>query len=50
MEERWVDYTYQETQLQIELSDMVFDRVAYETADVLLQIQEQRIRDRNSEN
>ena len=42
MEDKWVTYDDEETEVQLEISDLIFDKLVTETAELIHQIQENR--------
>lgn len=41
-----MNYDDEETEVEIEISDLIFDKLAFETAELLLYIQERRSREK----
>lgn len=42
MEEKWVIYDDEEAEVQLELADLVFDKLVTETTELILQFAEER--------
>ena len=42
MEEKWVVYDDEETEVQLELADLIFDKLVSETTDLIASIYEKR--------
>jgi len=42
MEERWITYDDEEAEVQVELADLIFDKLVTETVEVITQINEER--------
>jgi hypothetical protein len=42
MEDKWVIYDDEETEVQLELADLIFDKLVSETTDLIAQIYEKR--------
>ena len=42
MEEKWVAYDDEEAEVQLEIADLIFDKLVTETAELIFQIHEKR--------
>lgn len=42
MENKWITYDEEEAEVELEISDLVFDHMVTETAELIAQIYEQR--------
>ena len=42
MEERWINYDDEEVEVQVELADLIFDKLVAETVEIITQISEKR--------
>jgi hypothetical protein len=42
MEEKWVIYDDEEAEVQLELADLIFDKLMSETTDLIISINEER--------
>ena len=42
MEDKWITYDDEEAEVQLEISDLIFDKLVTETAELILKINNQR--------
>ena len=42
MEDKWINYDDEEAEVELEISDLVFDKLVTETAELIIRINEQR--------
>jgi len=42
MEDKWINYDDEEAEVELEISDLVFDKLVTETAELIMRINEQR--------
>ena len=42
MEDRWINYEDEETEVQIELADIIFDKLMTETSELILNINQKK--------
>ena len=47
MEERWITYEDEEAEVQVELADLIFDKLVSEAVEVITQINEKRRNQKN---
>lgn len=43
MEDKWINYEDEETEVQLELADMIFDKLMTETSEMICKIVKDRI-------
>ena len=47
MEERWINYDDEEAEVQVEIADLIFDKLVSETVEIITQISEKRKNQKN---